>query len=162
MEALVWWMIIERWAEVDPPCTFVCVHPPHCGWDRVDQWLETTTESYLWSADFYRPQPTVSFRDTAHPHTPTHTKQSTYACTLNMHKQRHTWTRAERKAGRRYAFYLGHIFRSYFINSQPSSLWLFTGLMQLYRPPHCSSHPSLKDCAFETNRLSSFSFSPHP
>lgn len=82
----------------------------------------------------------------------THTHTRTFTCTPTTHT--HTQTHLKwgehilKKAGRRCSFYLGHIFTSYFIISLPSCLL-----------GSCSSAaPSLKECAFEIYRLSSFPF----
>lgn len=130
------WRFVRAW---------VCVHPLHCGWGRADQWVETTTERYLWTTDLDGPQPTVSLRRTVntytHPHIHLHAN----------HKKKNTLEVGRtylKKAGRRCSFYLGHIFTSYFIISLPSCLL-----------GSCSSvAPSLKECAFEIYRLSSFPF----
>lgn len=78
-------LISEKQAGVDAPGAVlhacVCVCAPTSPWvSRADQWVETTTECYLWSADSHGPQPAAVFRDTAHTHiyTHTHTYTSTH------------------------------------------------------------------------------------
>lgn len=79
----------------------------------------------------------------------THTHTRTFTCTPTTKKNTLEVGRTYlKKAGRRCSFYLGHIFTSYFIISLPSCLL-----------GSCSSvAPSLKECAFEIYRLSSFPF----
>lgn len=72
---------------------YVCVHPPRCGWCGADQRAETTTECYLWSADSFR---TTAYCLLQRYCTHTHTHRTKPTCTLNMHRQTHSWTGAER------------------------------------------------------------------